>query len=421
MIASIAIAALFCQNTLLEKVIPRYTGQNGYEEYVQAAIILEKPENKALDNYVLAAAKGKESEQPKPPGLPENATLLDLYRFENKALGPALDLIRAGNEKKVIYPKWPITAITLFPEVRDFRIVAKLFARLAYVSFAAGDSRSGTRALLDGLTFSRKIQCLAMIHLYVGNLCEQTIFGAMEHHVDQISLPDSEKLLKWADSIQDSKQNFMAAAKIEQTGYRATFDDLCNNPKEYDSVVGSDETQKLIASGSLRNLSPARKAKVYASITEYFERPWIELQDRMKMPESEWLQPLPENPPVDEAKARVELDQDSSTALLLLASFFSELEGGHRDIPATLARYLIQERLAGIYAAVIRYRWINNALPTKLADVFGKEPLDPTTGKVYTYEQVDKSFRVTCKAGSLGDVGLVYRGAKPDPGEINPN
>jgi hypothetical protein len=420
MIAALALAAALAQSSLLQKVIPRVTGQNGYEEYIQAAILIDRPEARALEKYVASRAKGGTTTL-RPAGIPENATLLDVYRFDVKALAPALELIRAGNEKRVTYPHSPVTANTLFPELSEFRIAARLFARSAYVAFAGGDSKAGTQALLDGLVYSRKIQCLGTIHLFVGRSCEQTMFGALGRHVDQISYGDSEKLMSWADSVQDSKEIFAWTAKVEQGVYRATFDDFCANPDEYKSLLGGNTEELRAAGNSAKGLSGARKEALYSFIARHFESSWIELQDRLQKPESEWLQPLADPPELGLDPLKQQVNGDAAAALVLLTAAFSELGSRHRDIPATLARYLIQERLAGIYAAVIRYRWRNNALPAKLADVFGKEPVDPVTEQPYTFERVDKSFRVTCKAGELGDVGLVYAGTKPDPQEIDPS
>jgi len=426
-LAAIALTSLLLrpavQDSNLRKLIAHPTGQNGYEEYVQAAIILSRPENRALDDYIRwAESDHKYGSDKKPESVPEGATLLDLYRLQLRSAGAALDLVRSGSLKPVSYQNPPITFRTIDSELFYLRTACQLFRRQAYVAFAEGRSKDGAQAILDGLTLAKKIRVAGLLHYLIGVSCEAVMFAAMQRHLGQLSLADAERLQTWAESQTGDHSALERAVRQEMQSIRASLDEFFRDPGP--DIYGADDPDqhsKRVA--AIKSTTIKWREGVYDQLFRPLEDPYWALLDRLKQPENEWLAPLQivDIPPADDAI--VGGDPDAAKAIYDLYGKYLALHGADETEmeSAQLERFRIQERLVGVYAAVIRYRRLNGRLPSTLAEVFGKEPADPGTGHAYNYQpNPDGSYRVTCLAPMLGVVDLVYKSPKPGEFELPP-
>jgi hypothetical protein len=432
MIAAVALTIVLSplQNPLLLEVIRKPTGMNGYEDYVASAIFLDRPENRTLERYVQEVGDGVNSgnkPQPKPASVPEKATTLDLFRLQAKAFEPAIQLIRNGNEKPTSYPNQPLTAVTLFPECSYFKTTTRVIQRSAYVAFADGDSAKATGLILDGLTFCRKSQVGGMIHVLVGKAGEQILYKAIERNLSNLSLKDVRAIRAWIRINRGTLASTVTDAAIrERTGRRADFDLFFANPQKYfqDLSWNQDSAKDLL--DAVRQIPAKKRDEIYKGIFKRLEAPDSALIDRLKSPEREWLGPLDiqgmlDDDPLPNFEG---VDPKAGAGLLLYLKALNMLSSGEgdEDMSRHMARYNIQERVLDLYMSVLEYRWLNGKLPGKLADVFGKEPIDPATEKPYVYEKwSEQLFRIYAQVKGIGDVSLVYKASVDGEKQIPPS
>jgi hypothetical protein len=429
MIILAAIAAILFQpqEPNLLKVVPNPTGHNGYEEYVQAAILLAKPENKTLVNYVRAATESASpTGQPiaRPATVPEGLKALDLFRLEVKKLQPVIDLVRAGNLKPVSYPKAQITPVTLLPELAYFKLAVRVFQHAAYVAFADGNSREGVSLVMDGLTFSEKIQVGDLIHLLVGRACTQMMYVAVDRHTPQIPLNGAVRLQTWATGADRRyRDSAVRAAKVERAKVRAFYDDFFNSPGEYWEGMDIKPEDERQWTANLRAVSPLRRDQIYNSFFKRLELPMSVLLERLNGPESTWLAPL-EYDGFETNDTKPPIASDVATPLLTLLKLYRMLDSGSDigEFPLQLASCTIQDRLFKIHCDAIISRWRTGKNPTKLADLYSADPTDPATGEHYDYSIRDNGwFKISCKHAKVGEVTISSRASQPsDDNEIPP-
>jgi hypothetical protein len=423
---AIAFALLNLQEPNLTKVVPIPTGQNGYEEYVQAAIILAKPENKTLVNYVRAATEaGSPTGQAiaRPATVPEGLKALDLFRLEVKKLQPVIDLVRAGNLKPVSYPKAQITPVTLLPELAYFKLATRVFQHAAYVAFADGNSREGVSLIMDGLTFSEKFQVGDLIHLLVGRACTQMMYVAVDRHTPQIALNGAIKLQTWATGADRRYRDAaVRAAKVERAKIRVFYDDFFNNPSEYFEGMDIKPEDERQWKANLQAVSSLRRDQIYNSFFKRLELPLSALLERLNSPESTWLAALVfDGFETDDTKPPIA--SDVAAPLLTLLKLYQMLDSGlHNGESLQLASCTIQDRLFKIHCDATVFRWRTGKNPTKLADLYGADPTDPATGENYDYSIRDNGwFKISCKHAKIGEVTISSRASQPsDENDIPP-
>jgi hypothetical protein len=429
MILSVAIAFAFLnlQEPNLFKVVPNPTGQNGYEEYVQAAIILAKPENKALVNYVRAATEAASQTGQaivRPATIPEGLRALDLYRLEVKKLQPVIDLVHAGNLKPVSYPKAQITPVTLLPELAYFKLATRVFQHAAYVAFADGNSREGVSLIMDGLTFSEKFQVGDLIHLLVGRACTQMMYVAVDRHTPQIPLNGAIKLQTWATGADRRYRDAaIRAAKVERAKIRAFYDDFFISPSEYFEGMDIKPEDERQWTANLKAVSPLRRDQIYNSFFKRLELPMYALLERLNGPESTWLAPLEyDGFETNDTKPPIATDVAAPLLVLLRISKMLDVDGFEVEFPTQIARCTIQDRLFKIHCDATVFRWRTGKNPTKLADLYGADPTDPATGEHYDYSIRDNGwFKISCKHAKVGEVTISSRASQPsDDNEIPP-
>lgn len=78
--------------------------------------------------------------------------------------------------------------------------VARLVLFAAHVRFADGDRKGATTALLDGLTMARRVRGASTLAAYVGVACESMMMAGFESHLDQIPLPECDRVRAAADA-----------------------------------------------------------------------------------------------------------------------------------------------------------------------------------------------------------------------------
>lgn len=416
MIALIAFSSLLLlsQDPNLGKIIPKWTGANGYEEYVRAAMILSQPRVRALEGYVSAREAGSTDAAP-PEGINPKLTLLELYRLQTSTASPALDLILAGNQKAVRYPVEKMTAITLMPELPSMKQAGKLLARQAYVKLADGDSSGATTCLLNALTLGRKLQNGGgNIHLLVGEAIHGFAYRMFDGHRDQFSTRDLQRIRSWIKADDGNlRANAIHASETERASIRNTFDDFFTNPDAYVEPADLDKIK-----AAIQKIPPQKRDELYTTVFKRIEWPFPALIQQFRQPEHEWLKPLEYEPPVDNSPVP-DLPQGSLAVELKLLQLYSMLGAGDYNgrFGSVIARFAVQERLLDLTAAVLEYRWKKGELPATLRAVTGKEFIDPASRLPYDYRVNGSDFEIKCE---LPDVGVVTLAGVSEPGPSEP-
>jgi hypothetical protein len=415
MLAALILAAITTalQDPNLYKVVPSPTGRNGYEEYVQAAIEADRPANRALLAYVRSALVPgpRGSLPPRPKDVPEGASALDLYRIQTRAMRSVIELIRAGTEKPVFYPNLPLRADTLLVELVPLRNVARVIRDAAYCAFADGNSHEGTRLILDGLAFSKRLAVAGIIHAFVSIRTEGIMLSEIQARQGQFSLPDAQALAAWSPI---GKERITDAAAAERASIRATFDDFFANPSQLltDLEVPKEDATKMAA--ALRKVSREKRDYYYEAFFKRLEAKWSAVEQRLKQPEKTWLAPIDPDDYVESAEIKSDdADPDLAAALLMLVRAYAVFGVDDVDVDgiiATAAEMRVKEQIVPLYGEVLRFRWTHGRLPTTLAEAHGSEPVEVVTGRPFAFDTMPGgSFRIYAPVEGMGDVDLAFR------------
>lgn len=129
--------------TLLQELQLPFTGKNGYEEYLMAADTTRTPAMRSffrwrtyIEGGLLGNEPGAAPTTPRPADLRDPLSLLTLRQASVTRIAPALDLIRRGNQKAVFSPHPEMKGELLFPELAEFRNLARLGVDAMYAHSA---------------------------------------------------------------------------------------------------------------------------------------------------------------------------------------------------------------------------------------------------------------------------------------------
>lgn len=394
------------QDPRLEKIIPVWTGRNGYEEYVRAAQLLSAPQVTELNRYVRYRETGKwdeETTKPEAPPGTDPETLLDVYRIQAKALEPALKLIRQGNTKPVFYPNPSRTILTLYPELAPLKWMMRDLQRYAYVGFSEGKGAEGTQAILDTFSFGDRIECGPMLHSNVAQSIRDFARASFLNRLGQMSLYDLQKIRSWADYQVRQPVGMIEGARQEAREVSASYYYFLNHPEELAAFGGNKEA--LVQAVS--KLTESHKAEVYRLAFQRLEAPWLAIADRLSKPESQWLGDIDTSRFLEGSGTSSPLSPgDGVWGMAILKAFNAlaySIDPG--EVVKEVAKDRVKTRLLGIYASVGIFRWQQNRLPESLEEVFGKAPTESLSGSRYTYERLpDGKFRVFCQINGLGEI-----------------
>ncbi|MBC8063674.1 MAG: hypothetical protein H7Y17_02505, partial [Chlorobia bacterium] len=275
--------------SLLQQVIPKPTGNNGYEEYLMACDIVRAARNtwlfdatpqrfeETIAAFEVQPPKGLTKElleewEMDRPSLEEyqrakkyrHWSVLQLRREAFAGAGKALDVLNRGNKKPVFDPRPNFNLETLFPEYAQMKALAKLAVTGAYVAFAEGRSKQGTQYLCDAIILGNNISDGVLIARLVGVAIQSIGFAAIEKHLSNLSSLDARELESLAPQLIGSTPMVLKSIDKEFKFMDSSLDEIFNSAVEMDYFSNSEETTIADESANqfLAGMSPAQEQQL---------------------------------------------------------------------------------------------------------------------------------------------------------------
>jgi hypothetical protein len=373
--------------------------KNGYGDFVQAAIIAARPENKVLLAYLRAVQTDPLTKRPEE--IPPDLSPLAGRRFAVDQMGGAIDLVRRGIAKPCFYPDRGFWMATLQPEFFRFRSIAYLLVNAADVSLSEGKPQDASKLLLDGVQFTGKLEEGTSIAVGVSRTSRSIILKYVADHLGLFSASDWARLSQWSAEQDRKPTTSLASVVAERESLRRSWFEFCRNPDLELKHFVADKKIPEVAS-ALRKLTPKRKAEIYDQFLARLESSLRAVEKRLRQPEARWRDKL--DIPVY-APAIVKTSSDPTEASFGVFAYLklyqalspdSEDQGMAENLIDGAAKERVRNRILGLYAAVSQYRLRKGHLPKTLAEAVGHVPKDRLLGKPFNYlpnkDQV--SFRI---------------------------
>lgn len=347
------------------RLFPNPTHNNGYEEWVQAADLIQY--NPDVDTATL-------------PG----ATLT----FKRRVLAAppvarALLLLREGLKKPVSSPRQDFDENTLLPEMAPFRKLARLLRTEQYVDFASGHVDDAIDSLRVGLAFGYSIQTDSLISGLVGLAVDTIVLEEFAHHFEQLSVYQCDRVLQMVTDFLKAENPAIRLLALEKSYVLKMLE---ARRSDADAVLNLLEN----------NVDPGTASPEYA--------------DFQKLQEHLAGQPGEVNSLLTDAEARISAVYDQAIANLglPLAERKPYVPDKSTTPAAILARLLSVDprnisdrytsdqaklRLLGVHVLIQRYRWEHNMLPNSLADLHADELVtDPFTDEQIVYARTGDRY-----------------------------
>ena len=336
-------------------LFPQPTGQNGYEEWVQAGDLIR---NNAL---VEAAA------------MPDATLTLKRRLLADPDVVKALHLLREGLNKPALTPHALLDENATYPELRSFRKLAHLLAIEQYVRFANGNGDGAIESLSDGLRFGYRVQTTTLIAGLHGIIIDIIVLHEFSSHLEQLSDYQCsrvrhivEEWLAWPVPV----DTILSAQKQDHLHRLET---MRSHPEDLLASLAADSSPDDPASAALTRALNTQPDAIGSAVDRaelltnaYFEAALANL--KLPVKERKLLTLPKENTPGGHLFAMMTGNLDYSI------NKYDRLEA--------------QMRLLGVEAAIRSYRWEYARLPDSLAALHvGKLSLDPFTGDNLLYKR----------------------------------
>jgi hypothetical protein len=302
----------------------------------------------------------------------------------------ALDLIRCGLRKPVRSPRATIGVDTRYPEAGRFRQLGQLLAVEQYVFLADGRTNAAIDSLRDGMNFGRAIQvAMPEIAGFHGRKITQSLLEAFARHLDQLSAADCDHLLKvcreWLAAPAPAAALLEVERQMDQEALarvRAQPDLLLQWwPNE---IVGAGAPETVIAAMARQDLAGFRA--VIASASEQVDRHFQHALEQLRRPA--WQRESTSLPPDRSPAGR-------------LAGCLCFADNTDRFLDSFTEEQALGQ-LLGCHAAIRRYRWEYDRLPTSLQELTpGELAIDPFTGERLRYTVRGREYDLS-SAGRRG-------------------
>lgn len=401
MIWLVAMVAVSPQAGLFSQVVPHPTGKNGYEEYVQAAVLASHPD---LDRW----------EQPTPPfapGLSSNTTRLQRSQWVQSRLKTAFELVRQGNAKPVAEPREIIDFGTPLPEIAYFRRISRALSSAAYADFAVGKTDLGTERLLDGLVFGENVSRTGTLLNHLIGISQMNMtFVAFESRLPQLSKPDCRRIIESTTALLGRPAAYVSVLGTERRLAIAAFDDIVSGKKKW-----LDASEYRGIAKELQERSPSERAEVLRLGVQMIDDRFGPLFQAFKGPESGWPIEAVASPPI-------ELSTPPTTPDALAEAIVDSLVPQSSQGAQASLRMRAQLRLLRLHAWVLAFRWEYDRLPARLAEAVPEEALiDPANGTPFEYIVTETGYRlVSAGRPGIGEISLRYQRPPELPGKVDP-
>jgi hypothetical protein len=414
--------------SLYRKYFPNPNGDNAYEEYFQAADLVQSASFQAFAQFAARLdqeqrgtppldQRGKPLPWPNPPpGLSRDSTYLEVRREWVKRFRRLADLIKAGNVKPALDPRTVADGPNAVPKMIALMDAAKFLATVAYVDYADGGSQAGTEDLLQDLAFASALGGGTMLH----TLCEYAIQGIVvdefARDLSQISEPGAKRIIAAVERLQKPGTSLSSALEASRRAIPSRFEFLRDPDTALSKVEkgGPEEQQlKFVAA-----MTPSERTALAETITSRMNRLFDKLLWVAKGSESGWLQESCLEAPGPELRAPSKWSSPDDVADYVVSLWNVSRASLFRH--ALLARTRI--RLLRLHAQVILYRWHHRQLPMTLKDVASEaDRFDPSNGKEFKYQLVPSGYRLTSEGfKDTGEIELQGADQAPVRNAANP-
>ncbi|HWA82554.1 MAG TPA: hypothetical protein VG820_03910 [Fimbriimonadaceae bacterium] len=403
--------------SLYDQVISNPDPNNGFEDYIRAADLVNdgfarsyyawqpgtydrlaanESGMSALDRERLRLAKEL-----------DQVGYLGVQTAMETRYASALDFVRTGNQKRVWDPRKATFSMSL-PETTVLRNLIELCNAAAYADYAKGNSKLGTRDLLDGLMLAENLEPLSMIDFHMGLAWEMLLMNRFANCLTSLSEGDAREVVAFVDRQIANPPAFLSALKLQRDVTIASIDEVVGPRPETKDPTPSEEFSK--------RMTPSERQQAKIAIVDGANRRYSELVQLLSGPESQWYTQAGDQP---DLYAPVQSVDD-------FVRYEVGMFGASGSL-ATLVRERAQMRLLGLHARVIDYRWRHNALPRTLKDVASPAQIkDPISDEDFAYEpNADGTYRLYSKGNKqTGTIELRYKwsrnggnGQVPPPAE----
>jgi len=337
-------------SSYLKQVIPEPTGNNGYEEYLQAADIVNSKAFKDFKAWNSAPVGRRDTMAPS--GLSESSSALARKIYEVRTFGSALKLIAAGNAKST--SRGPREMMT---ELSRFRDLTQLGIDASYVAYAKGDWKGGRS--------------------------------------------DCDHIVMFVNGLLGRPSSLSVALDTEEEFARASI----SSPEFFNGQDVSDDEDSKAFVQRMRILSGSERLLLTGMLKERITKEFGQYRILLQKPEREWVQ-SPNLAGAEPKQSLVTLT-DICDAIHQKSVHFDE------TIPVGL-QVRVQLRLLRLHALIQKFRWMHGRLPAQLGEVSASaEILDPLTGEPFHLEHQLTGYKLySAGIAGIGEIGLTSKKAK---------
>lgn len=424
------------KKSLYRQIVSMPDPNNGYEDYIHGADLLmgvnadlyfnwtpkQLDEQLAMKRDVLSRAKepppaDPREEDPRPTWSPEQEArlqlatalhegdLLSAQRLITQRCGRGIDYVSTGNQKRCWDPREKLDFLSLYPELAHFKDLARLHRADAYVHFADGDTSTGTRDILNGYEFSRRIASGTLIGELVAIACESITLLSVQENLDHLSATDTADVIRYTDYALSGPSSYLKSIQVERSAALSSIDVILTSPLEVFGTGAAGEEGDPIGS-FIRKLSNSERQTLKASLSRQINDAYDKIATHFDQDESTWADPI--EGIATSTPSSIKTMQDAVDAILdmLLPSTEAATQ--------SVLRSRAQLRLLGLHARILSFRWHNNRWPATLSEVANpKLCFDPLSKAPFQYELTDTGYKLYSKGNaSTGPVELKYKRPK---------
>ncbi|MEZ0327561.1 MAG: hypothetical protein ACAH95_16805 [Fimbriimonas sp.] len=421
LIVSLALVQGPAQESFFNKLFPKPTGLNGYEDFAKAADMARRlyigtyqgwlpperrpeptPESEKSKEVKEIEAALEEDRDPKEEALQKRLEALNLLqvRTEESQMGvPIIQLVKVGLQKPVSKPSVDEDLFSFASG--HMRQIGGLLSDTAYVQFSQGKSSLGFDSLATGLRFADATSPFGTMELLTSSGITSRMLGGFDQNLARLSVADLQKLPALCRSLLASNRLAETYAYEEAIQVRE-MDSIAKDFLTPGAEDIEDPTFKALAK-EIKAMTPVQKKGFAAELRRRVHERFVVVQQELRKPEAEWIPPNEDERMEDPKTPNLSAVMDFIAAMVMPP---------RHAIATTYVRSRTQIRLLDLHSRVLAFRWIHNRLPANLAEagVETASTYDSLSRTAFVYEvQTDRTYRLYSKGNATtGEVELRY-------------
>lgn len=349
------------------KLFPRPTGANGYEEIVMAA------------DLAVAAERRMLLTEPQVTLTDLRSALRDPERIR------AIELLRAGLRKPIKHPARPDGHDSIFLELSPVRTLARLLAANIRAAFADGRSADALGYLSTGLRLAAALHGQTLVASLVGIAVHAIVLRTYARYLTQLSANDCDRLLEVVRSLRRLPDPVPVTLEAERRYIASVFRNLLRDESALREYFGQQG-----GAAELPSFRDQRALDAYVSklLTE------INLAFSQRVAEATKPRWLRRDAPSDGAGSTA-VSAIVAVTLQPIAAAITQFDRARTEL-----------QLLGVHAAIRRYSWEHQRLPSSLEELrLGEMTVDPFTGQPLVYRATGKQTYELYSLGTEGAAG----------------